>query len=152
MPNLNFIHIFPVVFGMLQVYNTLTRNKKLFKPLKAGEVSIYACGPTVYNFPHIGNYRTFLMTDNIVRTLEYLGYRVTLVMNITDIDDKTIRDSGIAGMSLKNFTEKYTLEFFRGLEMLNIRRASAYPRATDNVEGMIELARKMIEKGIAYEK
>lgn len=137
---------------MLQVYNTLTRVKEPFKPLKAGEVSIYACGPTVYNFPHIGNYRTFLMTDNIVRTLEYLGYKVTLVMNITDIDDKTIRDSGIAGVSLKDFTEKYTQEFFRGLDMLNIRKASFYPRATDNVEGMIELARKLIEKGLAYEK
>jgi len=137
---------------MLQVYNTLTRNKEPFEPLRAGEVSIYACGPTVYNFPHIGNYRTFLMTDNIVRTLEYLGYKVTLVMNITDIDDKTIRDSGIAGMSLKDFTEKYTQEFFRGLGMLNIRRAFAYPRATDNVAGMIELARKLIEKGLAYEK
>ncbi len=137
---------------MLQVYNTLTRKKEPFKPLNAGEVSIYACGPTVYNFPHIGNYRTFLMTDNIVRTLEYLGYKVTLVMNITDIDDKTIRDSGITGVSLKDFTEKYTQEFFRGLDMLNIRKASFYPRATDHVEGMIELARKLIEKGLAYEK
>ena len=137
---------------MLQVYNTLTRNKEPFKPLNAGEVSIYACGPTVYNFPHIGNYRTFLMTDNIVRTFEYLGYRVKLVMNITDIDDKTIRDSEKAGMSLKDFTEKYTLEFFRGLDMLNIRKAFAYPRATDNVDGMVELARKLIEKGLAYEK
>ncbi|WP_410508795.1 cysteine--tRNA ligase [Methanosarcina hadiensis] len=137
---------------MLQVYNTLTRNKEIFKPVKEGEVSIYACGPTVYNMPHIGNYRTFLMTDNIVRTLEYLGYKVRLVMNITDIDDKTIRNSKAAGMSLKDFTEKYTEEFFKGLDMLNIKRASAYPRATENVDGMIELARKLIEKGLAYEK
>lgn len=97
---------------MLQVYNTLTRKKEVFKPLKEGEVSIYACGPTVYNMPHIGNYRTFLMADNIVRSLEYLGYKVKLVMNITDIDDKTIRDSKVAGMSLKDFTDKYTAEFF----------------------------------------
>ena len=137
---------------MLQVYNTLTREKEIFKPVKEGEVSIYACGPTVYNMPHIGNYRTFLMTDNIVRTLEYLGYRVKLVMNITDIDDKTIRDSKAAGMSLKAFTDKYTAEFFKGLDMLNIKRAFAYPRATENVDGMIELARKLIEKGLAYEK
>jgi len=137
---------------MLQVYNTLTREKEIFKPVKEGEVSIYACGPTVYNMPHIGNYRTFLMTDNIVRTLEYLGYRVKLVMNITDIDDKTIRDSKVAGMSLKDFTDKYTAEFFKGLDMLNIKRAFAYPRATENVDGMIELARKLIEKGLAYEK
>jgi cysteinyl-tRNA synthetase len=137
---------------MLQVYNTLTRNKEIFKPVKEGEVSIYACGPTVYNMPHIGNYRTFLLTDNVVRTLEYLGYKVKLVMNITDIDDKTIRDSKAAGMSLKDFTDKYTAEFFKGLDMLNIKRASAYPRATENVDGMIELARKLVEKGLAYEK
>ena len=137
---------------MLQVYNTLTRNKEVFKPLREGEVSIYACGPTVYSMPHIGNYRTFLMTDNIVRTLEYLGYKVKLVMNITDIDDKTIRDSKAAGMSLKDFTDKYTAEFFKGLDMLNIKRASAYPRATENVGSMIELAQKLIDKGLAYEK
>lgn len=137
---------------MLQVYNTLTRNKEIFKPIKEGEVSIYACGPTVYNMPHIGNYRTFLLTDIIVRTLEYLGYKVNLVMNITDIDDKTIRDSKVAGMSLKDFTDKYTAEFFKGLDTLNIKRASAYPRATENVDCMIELARKLIEKGLAYEK
>ncbi|WP_440945784.1 cysteine--tRNA ligase [Methanosarcina sp. T3] len=137
---------------MLQVYNTLTREKEVFKPVKEGEVSIYACGPTVYSMPHIGNYRTFLMTDNIVRTLEYLGYRVKLVMNITDIDDKTIRDSKAAGMSLKDFTDKYTAEFFKGLDMLNIKRAFAYPRATENVDGMIELAWELIEKGLAYEK
>ncbi len=137
---------------MLQVYNTLTRKKGIFKPLKEGEVSIYACGPTVYNIPHIGNYRSFLMTDNIVRTLEYLGYRVKLVMNITDIDDKTIRDSKAAGISLKDFTEKYTAEFFKGLDMLNIKRASAYPKATENVDGMIELTNKLMKKGLAYEK
>jgi cysteinyl-tRNA synthetase len=137
---------------MLQVYNTLTREKEIFKPVKEGEVSIYACGPTVYNMPHIGNYRTFLMTDNIARALEYFGYRVKLVMNITDIDDKTIRDSKAAGMSLKDFTDKYTAEFFKGLDLLNIKRASLYPRATENVEGMIELARELIDKGLAYEK
>ena len=137
---------------MLQIYNTLTRKKGAFKPLKEGEVSIYACGPTVYNMPHIGNYRSFLMSDNIVRILEYLGFRVKLVMNITDIDDKTIRDSKAAGISLKDFTEKYTAEFFKGLDMLNIKRASAYPKATENVDGMIELTQKLMEKGLAYEK
>jgi len=137
---------------MLQVYNTLTRKKGIFEPLKEGEVSIYACEPTVYNMPHIGNYRSFLMSDNIVRILEYLGYRVKLVMNITDIDDKTIRDSKAAGISLKDFTEKYTAEFFKGLDLLNIKRASAYPKATENVDGMIGLTQKLMEKGLAYEK
>jgi cysteinyl-tRNA synthetase len=143
---------YPEAFLMLKIYNTLTRKKEVFKPLKEGEVSIYACGPTVYNMPHIGNYRTFLLTDNIVRTLEYLGYKVKLVMNITDIDDKTIRDSKASGMSLKDFTDKYTAEFFKGLEMLNIKRESAYPKATENVDGMIELAQKLMDKGLAYEK
>jgi cysteinyl-tRNA synthetase len=137
---------------MLQIYNTLTRKKDVFKPLKEGEVSIYACGPTVYSMPHIGNYRTFLMADNIVRTLEYLGYKVKLVMNITDIDDKTIRDSKALGISLKDFTAKYTAEFLKGLDMLNIKRASAYPRATENVGGMIRLTQKLMDKGLAYEK
>jgi cysteinyl-tRNA synthetase len=137
---------------MLQIYNTLTRKKGIFKPLKKSEVSIYACGPTVYNIPHIGNYRSFFMVDNIVRILEYLGYRVKLVMNITDIDDKTIRDSKAAGMSLKDFTEKYTAEFFKGLDLLNIKRASEYPKATENVDGMIKLTQKLMEKGLAYEK
>jgi cysteinyl-tRNA synthetase len=137
---------------VLQVYNTLTRRKDIFKPLKEGEVSIYACGPTVYNMPHIGNYRSFFMADNIARTLEYLGYRVKLVMNITDIDDKTIRDSKVAGMSLKAFTDKYTAEFFKGLGMLNMKRASGYPRATENVDGMIQLTKRLMDKGLAYEK
>lgn len=137
---------------MLRIYNTLTRKKEVFKPLKNREVSIYACGPTVYNLPHIGNYRTFLTIDNIVRTLEYLGYKVKLVMNITDIDDKTIRDSKAAGMSLKDFTEKYTVEFFKGLDLLNIKKASVYPKATENVESMVKLAQELMDKGLAYEK
>jgi cysteinyl-tRNA synthetase len=137
---------------MLNIYNTLTRNKEVFKPLRNREVSIYACGPTVYNLPHIGNYRTFLTIDNIVRTLEYLGYKVKLVMNITDIDDKTIRDSKAAGISLKDFTEKYTDEFFKGLDLLNIKRASVYPKATENVESMVKLAQELMDKGLAYEK
>ncbi|MFH1432736.1 MAG: cysteine--tRNA ligase [archaeon] len=137
---------------MLKLYNTLTRKKDTFRTIKEGAVTIYACGPTVYNMPHIGNYRSFLMTDNLRRVLEYLGYKVKLVMNLTDIDDKTIRDSEIAGMTLKDFTEKYTHEFFRGLDMLNIKRASSYPKATENVAGMIDLTKKLVEKGMAYEK
>ena len=137
---------------MLKLYNTMKRKKEVFRPIKEGAVTIYACGPTVYNMPHIGNYRSFLMTDNLCRVLEFLGYKVNLVMNLTDIDDKTIRDSKKAGMSLKEFTEKYTKEFFRGLEMLNIKRASSYPKATGNVKDMICLTKKLVDKGMAYEK
>lgn len=137
---------------MLNLYNTLKRKKETFRSIKEGAVTIYACGPTVYNMPHIGNYRSFLMTDNLRRVLEYLGYKVSLVMNLTDIDDKTIRDSQIAGMSLKEFTEKYTEEFFRGLDMLNIARASSYPKATENVKDMIDLTKRLVENSMAYEK
>ncbi len=137
---------------MLKLYNTMERKKEVFRPINEGAVAIYACGPTVYNMPHIGNYRSFLMTDNLRRVLEYLGYKVNLVMNLTDIDDKTIRDSKKAGMSLKGFTEKYTKEFFRGLDMLNIKRASSYPKATGNVKDMISLTKKLVDKGMAYEK
>lgn len=135
-----------------KIFNTITRKKELFVPIKKSKVSIYACGPTVYNFPHIGNYRSFLMTDNLVRVLEYLGYDVKLVMNLTDIDDKTIRDSKKEGMGLKEFTEKYTKEFFSGLDMLNIKRAKYYPKATECVKSMIALTKKLVDKGMAYEK
>ncbi|NOR84765.1 cysteine--tRNA ligase [archaeon] len=135
-----------------KIYNTLTRKKEVFEPIKKGHISIYACGPTVYNFPHIGNYRSFLMTDNLVRILEYLGYKVKLVMNLTDIDDKTIRDSEKNNMTLKEFTLKYTEEFFKGLDMLNIKRASLYPKATEYVKSMIKLTETLVTKGLAYEK
>ncbi len=134
----------------LRFYDTLSRRKKLFEPLEPGKVRMYLCGPTVYSDPHIGNFRSFLVGDIIRRWLEYRGYQVFYVMNITDIDDKTIRDSGKEGISLKEFTERYTRSFLRGLDILNIRRATVYPRATENVPEMIEFIEKLIEKGLAY--
>ena len=137
---------------VLKVFNTLTRKKEVFKPIHKGEVRMYTCGPTVYGPPHIGNMRSFLMGDLIRRYLEYIGYKVKYVMNITDIDDKTIRDSRKAGLSLKEFTEKYTKIFFKSLEMLNIKKATFYPRATENVQGMIKITKTLVEKGYAYVK
>ena len=137
---------------VLKVYNTLSRKKEVFKPIRKGEVGMYGCGPTVYSTPHIGNFRSFFMGDMIRRYLEYSGYKVNYVMNITDIDDKTIRDSKKEGLSLKEFTEKYTKEFFRGLDILNIKRASNYPKATEHIQDMIEITRALVEKGYAYEK
>jgi len=134
----------------LKFYNTLTRKKELFKPIKKGQVLIYSCGPTVYSAPHIGNYRTFLVVDLLKRYLEFRGFQVKHVMNITDIDDKTIRDSGKESVSLKEFTEKYTKIFFDGLDRLNIKRAFKYPRATEEVENMIKMTRGLVEKGYAY--
>lgn len=134
----------------LRFYDTLSRRKKPFEPLEPGKVRMYLCGPTVYSDPHIGNFRSFLVGDIIRRWLEYRGYQVFYVMNITDIDDKTIRDSGKEGISLKEFTERYTRSFLRGLDILNIRRATVYPRATGTVPEMIEFIEKLIEKGLAY--
>ena len=107
----------------LQIYNTLSRTLERFKPLKQDEVKIYYCGPTPYNYAHIGNLRAYLFEDFVVRTLRFLGYKVKTVMNITDIDDKTIRDSQKSGKSLKEFTEFYADAFLQDLDKLSIVRA-----------------------------
>ncbi|NHJ88068.1 MAG: cysteine--tRNA ligase [Asgard group archaeon] len=135
----------------LVVRNSLTRKMEDFKPVEKGKVSMYTCGPTVYSTPHIGNYRTFFMADMIRRYLEFKGYEVMQAMNITDIDDKTIRDSAAEGLSLKEFTKKYTDVFFEGIDWLHIKRAHVYPRATDHIEEMIDLIKTLEEKGFAYE-
>jgi cysteinyl-tRNA synthetase len=135
---------------MIRFFNTLTRKKEIFKPIHGKEVRLYTCGPTVYATPHIGNYRSFFMADLIRRYLEFRGFTVKHVMNITDIDDKTIRDSSKEGLTLKEFTDKYTKVFFDGLDALNIKKAWVYPRATENVEDMIRIVRSLVKKGYAY--
>jgi len=134
----------------LRLYDTLTRSKRPFQPLVPGEVKMYLCGPTVYGDPHIGNFRTFTVGDILRRWLEYRSYDVFVIMNITDIDDKTIRDSGKEGVPLKEFTDRYTRSFLRGIDLLNIRRMTAYPRATDYVPQMVEFIEALVEKGVAY--
>jgi cysteinyl-tRNA synthetase len=136
----------------IKFFNTLTRKKEVFKPLHKGEVRMYSCGPTVYAPPHIGNMRSFLVSDLVRRYLEFRKFKVKLVMNFTDIDDKTIRDSGEEGVSLKEFTERWIKVFFDNIDLLNIKRASIYPKATEHIEDMIELVRGLVRKGIAYEK
>jgi len=135
----------------IKFFNTLTRKKEVFKPIKAKQILMYNCGPTVYDRPHIGNMRSFVFADILRRFLEFSGFKVKQVMNITDVDDKTIRDSGAEGVSLKEFTERYTKIFFDYLDFLNIKRASLYPRATENVKEAIEMARELVKKGYAYE-
>ncbi|MFQ6053221.1 MAG: cysteine--tRNA ligase [Candidatus Bathyarchaeia archaeon] len=135
----------------LRLYDTFTRRKRPFKPLEPGRVRMYVCGPTVYSDPHIGNFRTFVVGDIVRRWLEYRGYDVFQVMNITDIDDKTIRDSGREGVTLEEFTERYTKSFFRGVDLLNIKRATVYPRATKLVPEMIEFVKGLLDKGLAYD-
>ena len=135
---------------MLKLYDTLTREKRPFVPLEPGKVRMYVCGPTVYAEPHIGNFRVFVMGDVVRRWLEYRGYDVFYVMNITDIDDKTIRDSGREGVTLKEFTERYTRIFLQGLDRMNIKRATLYPKATEHIDDMIKFIEGLLKKGLAY--
>ena len=135
----------------IQIYDTMTRRKRPLEPINPPHVTMYVCGPTVYGDPHIGNIRTFTSGDLIRRWLEYRGYLVKYVMNITDIEDKTIRDSGKAGKTLKEFTDHYTQVFFRGLDLLNIRRATAHPQATAHVPQMIDFIESLEELGYAYD-
>ncbi|RLG43183.1 MAG: cysteine--tRNA ligase, partial [Thermoproteota archaeon] len=135
----------------MKVYNTLGKSLQDFVPLEDKKVKMYSCGPTVYGLPHIGNYRSFFTADIMHRYLEYRGYDVTWVMNITDIDDKTIRDSAAAGMGLKEFTEKYTQVFLDGLDSLHILHPDILPKATEHIPEMIALVQKLVDKGIAYQ-
>jgi cysteinyl-tRNA synthetase len=134
----------------LKVFNTLKRKKEEFLPLNPPKVGMYACGPTVYNYPHIGNYRAYVFGDLLKRYLKYKGFQVEHVMNITDVDDKTIRDSQKEKVSLKEFTQKYENAFFEDLETLNLLPANVFPRATEHIKEMIALVQKLIDKGIAY--
>ncbi len=119
-------------------------------PLREGEVRMYTCGPTVYDYAHIGNFRSYIFEDILRRYLKYRGYRVIQVMNITDVDDKTIRDSRNAGISLSEHTEKYTRAFFDDIDVLGIERAEYYPRATEHIKEMIEIISGLLAKEYAY--
>jgi len=132
------------------LYNTLTRKAELFEPLENGVVKMYCCGPTVYNYAHIGNLRAFTFYDIALRALKHKGYKVTFVMNLTDVDDKTIKGSRKEGVSLKEFTEKYTKLFFADLARLNIIKADVNPKATEHVPEMIDLIKRLMTNGMAY--
>ena len=134
----------------LNIFNTLSRSKEEFEPISENKVGLYTCGPTVYNYPHIGNYRAYIFGDILKRYLTYRGYNVKHIMNITDIDDKTIRDSKAQGKSLKYFTEFYTLEFYKDRDELNITKADNYTKATDFIPEMVKIIEKLLEKGFAY--
>ncbi|UCF82257.1 MAG: cysteine--tRNA ligase [Desulfobacteraceae bacterium] len=136
----------------LRLFNTLTRKKEEFVPIEENRVTMYTCGPTLCHLIHLGQCRRFLFSDLIRRYLEFKGYRVTHIMNVTDLDDRTIEGAEKAGMSLKDFTSKYYQEFLLDLEHLNIKRATEYPRASEHVDDIIKLTQKLLEKGYAYEK
>lgn len=134
----------------MHFYNTLGRNMQEFQPIEEKAVKMYTCGPTVYNYAHIGNFRAYLFEDLLRRSLEYHGYKVMQVMNLTDVDDKTIRDSRAAGLKLQDFTRKYKDAFFEDLKTLRIEPAEHYPEATTHIPEMIEMIKVLFEKGFAY--
>jgi cysteinyl-tRNA synthetase len=136
----------------MRFYNTLTRRLEDFHEIEPGAVGLYTCGPTVYDYPHIGNYRSYMFEDLVKRFFVFLGYRVTHVMNITDIDDKTIRKANELNVPLAEVTQKYIDAFHADLRTLNILPADVYPRATEHIPEMLELIAALLAKGFAYEK
>jgi cysteinyl-tRNA synthetase len=136
----------------LKLINTLTRRREIFEPLNPGKAGIYSCGPTVHEFAHLGLCRRLVVADLLRRTLEYQGYEVTHVMNITDLDDKTIQAAMSQGTSLKELTDRYTKAFMEDVSSLNIRPAACYPRASVHVEAMIQLTERLLDAGYAYVK
>jgi cysteinyl-tRNA synthetase len=135
---------------MIKIYNTLSKQKEELVPLNPPNIRMYMCGPTVYDYFHIGNARSFIMSDIVRRYLEYKGYNVTFVMNLTDIDDKIINRANQEGKTSKYVAEFYANEFFRDIEKLKIKPASYYPRATEYMNEMIEMIKQLEQKGIAY--
>ncbi len=132
------------------LYNTLTRKKEILEPIKPGKIGLYTCGPTVYSRAHIGNFRTFLFEDILKRVLQMVGYNVDHVMNITDVDDKTIKKAINEDKPLVEITSKYTLEFMEDLATLNILPADHFPKATDHIQEMIDMIQLLIQKDFAY--
>lgn len=135
----------------MKIFNTLTRNKDEFIPIKEGEVKIYACGPTVYNYIHIGNARPLCVFDVLRRYLEWRGYKVTFVQNFTDIDDKLIKKANEEGITVPEVAERYIKEFWVDAKGLNVREASAHPRATENIDEIERIISELVEKGYAYQ-
>ncbi|MGH9366273.1 MAG: cysteine--tRNA ligase, partial [Thermoanaerobaculia bacterium] len=135
----------------MKLFNTLGRSLVELAPLEAGHVRLYTCGPTVYNVPHVGNLRTFVFEDVLRRHLRARGLRVTQIMNLTDVDDKTIRGAAQARLSLNDFTAQYIEAFFRDIATLNLEKAERYPRATEHIPEMIVLIERLRERGHTYE-
>ena len=134
----------------MKIYNTMTREKQEFVPITPGEVKMYSCGPTVYDYFHIGNARPFIIFDTMRRYLEYTGYKVTFVQNFTDIDDKMINRANKEGITVKELGERFIAEYFKDAEALGIRKATIHPKATENIEAIIEVVKTLEEKGYAY--
>jgi cysteinyl-tRNA synthetase len=139
-----------ITLSTLHFYNSFERKLESFISKIPSQVRMYTCGPTIYDYAHIGNLRTFVFEDVLRRVLKLFGYQVIQVMNLTDIDDKTIKGATREGMSLRDFTDRFAQAFFEDIDLLNIERAEHYPRATDYVASMIKMIQTLIEKGFAY--
>lgn len=137
---------------MIRFHNTLSGKLEPFHPLTKGEVKLYTCGPTVYDYAHIGNFRAYVFEDLLKRFLVFMGYKVTHVMNITDVDDKTIKGANAEGVTLQEYTKKFTDSFFENIDTLRIARADYYPRATEHIPEMAKMIKGLLDKGYAYEK
>ena len=134
----------------LKFYNTLSRKKEEFVPIETGKVGMYTCGPTVYDFAHLGNFRAYIVADLIKRYLKYKGFEVKHVVNLTDVDDNTIKGSRKEKIPLSQYTQRYKDAFFEDVKALNIKLADLYPEATAHVEDMVKLVKTLLEKGHAY--
>ena len=134
----------------MQIYNTQSRRKEEFVPITPGKVGIYCCGPTVYNYFHIGNARPFIVFDTLRRYFEYKGYEVTFVQNFTDIDDKMIRRANEEGITVKELGERFIKEYYQDADALGVERASVNPKATEHIPEIIGIIQKLVEKGLAY--
>ena len=134
----------------MKVFNSMTRQKEEFVPITPGQVKMYACGPTVYNFIHVGNARPAIVFDVLRRYLEYRGYQVTFVQNFTDVDDKIINRANEEGISSREVAEKYIKEYFTDAQGLGIRPATIHPKATENMEQIIDMVKTLVDKGFAY--
>jgi cysteinyl-tRNA synthetase len=136
----------------MRIYNTLTQKKEEFIPLEEGKVRMYVCGPTVYNYIHIGNARPAIIFDTVRRYFEYKGYEVNFVSNFTDVDDKIIKRANEEGVSASEISERYIREFIKDRDALNVREATHHPKATEEIDDMIAMIETLIKKGHAYEK
>ena len=136
----------------MKIYNTMTRRKEELKPIEDGILKIYVCGPTVYNFFHIGNARPFVVFDTLRKYLEYRGYKVKFVQNFTDVDDKIIKKAIEEGVSADEVSQRYIAECKKDMAGMNVKPATKHPLATEEICGMIEMIQELIDKGYAYEK
>jgi len=134
----------------MKLFNTLSKSVEKFEPIEQGKVKLYTCGPTVYNFAHIGNLRTFIFEDLLRRTLELVGYHVDQIMNMTDVDDKTIAAGGGEPEEVKKLTKKYEIAFLADIAKLNIEKPTEITRATEYIDKIVDFVSDLVDRGFAY--